>query len=120
MIERRRSPRLFSRICLAAEWNTENTTVRQEVMTESISAWGALLTVTTQHVPVDCMLLENAANQRQRRGRVVGVERLRDHSETYLVRIEFEAPAPEFWGHVFRYGKDGSLELIAVPARVLV
>jgi hypothetical protein len=117
--ERRRSPRLSVRIQLAAEWNTETGTVRQDVVSKSISAWGALLTVTTHHVPADRMILKNVANEHTQSVRVVAVEPSPDRPETYLVRVEFEAAAPEFWGRVYRYGKDEKVELMAVPRRVL-
>ena len=117
--ERRRSPRLSARIQLAAEWDTEIGRVRQEVVSKSISAWGALLIVTTHHVPAENMILKNVANQQMQYVRIVAVEPSQNRPETYLVRVEFEAAAPEFWGRVYRYVTDDSVELIAVPRRVL-
>jgi len=96
--ERRRSPRLAVRFYLRAEWDAGDRTVAQEVVTESISAHGALLKVMSEHPPAKKILLENLTSHEQQAAHVVSVDPVPEIPGTHLVRVEFDVPAPQFWG----------------------
>ena len=96
--ERRRSPRFAVRFYLRAEWDTGDRTVAQEVVTESISSHGALLKVMSEHPPAKKILLENLTSHEYQAARVVSVDPVPEIPGTHLVRVEFDVPAPQFWG----------------------
>ena len=103
--ERRRSPRLAIHFSLRAEWDAGGRNVAQEVVTESISAHGALLKVMSEHPPAKKILLENLTSHEQQAARVVSVNPDPEIPGTHLVRVEFDVPAPQFWGpEVYRVG----------------
>ena len=96
--ERRRSPRLAVRFCLRAEWDAGDRIAAQEVVTESISAHGALLKVVSEHPPTKKILLVNLTSHEQQVARVVSVDPVPEIPGSHLVRVEFDVPAPQFWG----------------------
>ena len=95
--ERRRSPRSVVRFYLRAEWDAGGRTVAQEVLTESISAHGALLKVISEQPPAKKILLENLTSHEQQAARVVSVEAVPEIPGTHLVRVEFDVPTAQFW-----------------------
>lgn len=105
--EKRRSPRLTIRVLLRAEWKLGDETIARDAVTESINAHGALLRLMTECVPVDQVVLWNVANHEEQHARVVGVEPARGRTGEYLVRVEFKADAPEFWGRVYSRTSQG-------------
>jgi hypothetical protein len=116
--EKRRSPRLAMRVLLKAEWKVRKGTITRDAITESISAHGALLRLMDECPPVDRVVLWNVASHQEQQARVVGVEPVGGKTGEYLVRVDFEADAPQFWGRVYSPTRQGLKTLHIAEARL--
>jgi hypothetical protein len=94
-VERRRSPRLRSDVTfLVFGESAERQLFREEVLTLSVSAHGALIALTTPVGLGQKLILVNPDTWNKREGRVIRLGAL--DGERTQVAIEFAQPDPEF------------------------
>jgi len=105
--EKRRSPRFAVRVFLLVGWKVGEETIVRNAVSESINEHGALLKLMAECAPIDRVILVNVVNHEEQKARVVMVEPVRQGAGTYTLRVEFEAPAPQFWGMIYFHSRDG-------------
>jgi hypothetical protein len=94
-VERRRSPRLISKVAFVISGESPERQLFQErAFTFSINAHGALLALTMQVTLGQKLLLMNPKTWNRTEGRVIRLGPLQ--GEWTQVAIEFAQPAPEF------------------------
>jgi hypothetical protein len=97
--ERRRSQRVLLRTRANIHVALKGATQSFEVMTLSVNSHGAVV-VMEKNLPVDShFVLENAATKERIACRVTRPPR--EMPEGYHVPVEFDSPAPNFWGIAF-------------------
>jgi hypothetical protein len=97
--ERRRSQRVLLRTRANIHVGLKGATQSFEVTTLSVNSHGAVV-VMEKNLPVDSQLvLENAATKERIGCRVTRPPR--EMPEGYHVPVEFDSPAPNFWGIAF-------------------
>jgi hypothetical protein len=93
--ERRRTERLPFRETVFVCGRSQRRAFKEETSTLSISANGALVTLSTKVSVGQRVLLMNPQTWEERQGYVSRLGEV--HNERTQVAIEFAAPAPEFW-----------------------
>jgi hypothetical protein len=97
--ERRRSQRVLLRTRANIHVALKGATQSFEVMTLSVNSHGAVV-VMEKNLPLDShFVLENAATKERIACRVTRPPR--EMPEGYHVPVEFDSPAPNFWGIAF-------------------
>jgi hypothetical protein len=97
--ERRRSQRVLLRTRANIHVALKGATQSFEVMTLSVNSHGAVV-VMEKNLPVDShLVLENAATKERIACRVTRPPR--EMPGGYHVPVEFDSPAPNFWGIAF-------------------
>jgi hypothetical protein len=97
--ERRRSQRVLLRTRANIHIALKGATQSFEVMTLSVNSHGAVV-VMEKNLPVDShIVLENSATKERIACRVTRPPR--EMPEGYHVPVEFDSPAPNFWGIAF-------------------
>jgi len=93
--ERRRSERLPFRETLFVCGRSEGRSFKEETLTLSVSAMGALVALSAKVSLGQKVLLMNPQTWDEREGYVSRLGEV--HNERRHVAIEFSKPAPEFW-----------------------
>jgi hypothetical protein len=93
--ERRRSERLPFRETLFVCGRSQGRAFKEETLTISVSAIGALVALSAKVSLGQRVLLMNPQTWDEREGSVSGLGEV--HNERRRVAIEFTKPAPEFW-----------------------
>ena len=114
--EKRRSPRFAICLPLLAEWHigSGGPTQRHDVVTESISAHGALVRVFTSACPDKQLVLKNPSNGQQAKAFIIAMEAAPDRN-SFMLRVAFAKPVYEFWqnDHALKLNNKRSKNLIS-------
>lgn len=97
--DRRRAQRVMLRVHACVHVSLQGTPTTLETTTMNVSSAGALL-ILNKGLPVDCRLVLEHGQSKERVACHV-TRPARETPEGFHVSVEFDSPAPNFWGIAF-------------------